>query len=299
MIFPYLSVYILVFSFISFILFILSPCPHGKWALDLTLMIDPDIAWMMMQIPTLIVIFGYFDFDNNKWVSDLPSTNKGSIALIFFTIHFIWRGILSVIWIKKIHQDLPETRGSKKTSFIVVLVSWFYYPVVGMLIRYMCVNIDDTISAHDLIFLVGCFVFLGLNGYVDIVLNKNRCISPDVKTYPSIGIYLTKDGLKKHFKMLIHLGIDCPNYFFEMLEWGFFALFTMRFESLWWFLSTLLILLPRALWSSHWYCEEVEIHQELLEQPVEKVEIVKPVKVVKPIKMKNIHKSVKLNGLVF
>lgn len=308
MIFPYLSLYVLVFSFISFILFILAPCPHGKFSWKLPLMIDSDIAWSLMNVPALIIIFGYLDFDNNKWISTLPETNKGLFAMVFFIIHFLWRGIISVLWIRHIHKELPETRGSKKTSFIVVLVSWFYYPVIGMLIRHMCVKISDTLTAHDFIFLVGAFVFLILNGYVDIILNKNRCISPDVKTYPSIGIYLTKDGLQKHFKMLLHLGIDCPNYFFEILEWGFFALFTMRFESLWWFVATIMILMPRALWTSHWYSEQCEdemsVAEEVAVKPVEPSAspVVQPNTLkktqIKSVK-KNQTKKQRRNGLVF
>lgn len=301
MIFPYLSLYLLVFSFICFILFIIVPFPHGKFSWKLPLMIDSDIAWAIMQGSALIVIFGYLDVDNNRWISTLPKSNKGLIALVFFIIHVIWRSIISVLWIRNIHKELEETRGNKKTSFILVLGSLFYYPIVGMLIRYMCVHIDESISAHDIIFLLGTCVFLGLNAYVDITLNKSRCISPDVKTHASIGIYLTKDGLKKHFKVLVHLGIDCPNYFFEILEWGFFALFTLRFESLWWFVSTLMILLPRALWTSHWYSEEEEPEIEPLPPKPVKVQQVKKMKQVKKYKevKKTQYKPMKVNGLVF
>ncbi|MAJ82594.1 MAG: hypothetical protein CMF41_06730 [Legionellales bacterium] len=309
MIFPYLSLYVLVFSFISFVLFILFPVPHGKFSWKLPLMIDSDIAWALINGPALIIIFGYFDNENGTWVSKLPSSAKGSLAMVFFIIHFIWRSIISVLWIRHIHSELPETRGCKKTSFLIVLVSWFYYPVIGMLIRHMAVNMTGELSAHDIIFLLGALIFLFLNAYVDIILNYSRTTSPDVKTHPTIGIYLTKIGLKKHFKILVHLGIECPNYFFEILEWGFFALFTLRFESLWWFVSTILILLPRALWTSHWYSEcmddiEESLQNDLNEEKVDKQpvnEAVKPSRVApkKIISAKKPLKKIKLNGFVF
>ncbi len=309
MIFPYLSLYLLVFSFICFILFIIVPFPHGKFSWKSPLMIDSDIAWALMQGSTLTVLFGYLDVDNNTWVFTLPKTNKGLVALVFFIIHVIWRSFISVLWIRKIHKELQETRGNKKTSFLLVLASWLYYPVVGMLIRYMCVHITENISAHDIIFLLGAFVFLGLNAYTDITLNKSRCISPDVKTHASIGTYLTKDGIRKHFKVLVHLGIDCPNYFFEILEWGFYALLTRKFESLWWFLSSLMILLPRALWTSQWLSQddpeelEVTIHErqpprQAPRQPPSQPPSQAPRQA--PRQVQKIHtKTKKMNGLVF
>ena len=253
MIFPYLSLYLVLFSFICFILFILCPYPHGKFSYALPLSISSDVAWAMINIPTLICIFGYWDIENAKWVSDVPNT-KGWICLSFFILHFVWRGIVSILWINLIHSE-NSFRGSKQTSFLLVLASWFYYPFVGMLIRYMCVHIENSISIHDILFLVCCFLFLGLNAYVDILFNYSRKTSLKTQNHEQLGIYLTKEGIADHFKVLVHLNIESPNYFFEMIEWGFFVLLTLRFEALWWFIATLLMLLPRALWTSHWYSE--------------------------------------------
>ena len=253
MIFPYLSLYILIFSFICFVLFILCPYPHGKFYYQLPLDISSDVAWAMMNIPALICIFGYWDMENQRWVSDIPNT-KGWICLIFFILHFIWRGIISVLWINMIHSE-NNHRGNKKTSFLLVLASWFYYPFVGMLVRYMCVQIQDSMSIHDVLFLVCCVVFLALNAYVDILFNYSRQTSTKTQRHETLGVYLTKEGIEEHFKVLVHLNIETPNYFFEIIEWGFFVLLTLRFEALWWFMATLLMLLPRAIWTSHWYSE--------------------------------------------
>lgn len=253
MIFPYLSLYILLFSFICFILFTLCPYPHGKFSYDLPLAISSDVAWAMINVPALICIFGYWDMDNNRWVSDVPNT-KGWLCLSFFIVHFVWRGIVSILWINMIHCE-DNCRGTKKTSFLLVLSSWFYYPFVGMLIRYMCVHIEDSITIHDILFFICGLVFLGLNGYVDILFNYARKKSIHTQDYDSNGIYLTKEGVNEYFKILFHLNIETPNYFFEIIEWGFFVFLTLRFESLCWFIATLLMLLPRALWTSHWYSE--------------------------------------------
>lgn len=253
MIFPYLSLYILIFSFICFVLFILCPCPHGKFTYDLPLSISSDIAWTLMNLPALICIFGYWDMDNNTWVTDLPNV-KGWFCLIFFIVHFCWRSIVSVLWINLLNAE-ENHRGKKQTSFFIVLASWFYYPFVGMLIRYMSVHIEDTISVHDMLFYACCFIFLGLNGYVDILFNYMRKTSSKKISDESLGVYVTREGVRENFRVLFHLNIETPNYFFEILEWGFFVLFTLRFEALWWFVATMLILLPRALWTSHWYSE--------------------------------------------
>ncbi len=253
MIFPYLSLYILIFSFICFILFIVVPCPYGKFSYDAPLPISPDFAWSLMNLSTLICIFGYWDIENGKWNSQVPNM-KGWICLSFFIIHFIWRGLISVLWINLIHSE-ENYRGTKKTSFLLVLVAWLYYPVVGMLIRHMCVSIDEKIDVNDFLFLICCIIFLFLNAYVDIYLNYKRKISQYTTTANDTGTYLTKQGMREHFTILFNLGIENPNYFFEIIEWGFFTLLTMRFESLWWFVATLFILLPRSLWSSHWLTE--------------------------------------------
>ena len=249
MIFPYLSLYILIFSFICFILFIIFPCPHGKFSYKLPLPISPDLAWSMINLPALICIFGYWDIDNNRWITDVPNT-KGWICLTFFIVHFVWRGLISVLWINMIHSD-ENYRGSKKTSFLIVLASWLYYPFVGMLIRYMCNNIKDEINVNDMLFLIGCIVFLCLNAYVDISLNFKRKTSRYTHTN-SNGTYLTKQGMQEYFRILFDLGVESPNYLFEIIEWGFFAALAFRFEALWWLIATILILLPRALWTSHW-----------------------------------------------
>lgn len=252
MIFPYLSLYILIFAFICFILFIICPYPHGKFSLDLPLSIPSDVAWAMINLPALICIFGYWDLDRKRWVSDVPSP-KGWVCLTFFIVHFIWRGLISVLLINTIHSE-NNCRGEKKTSFFLVLASWFYYPVVGMLVRYMCVNITDTMNVNDFLFLVCCVVFLFLNAYVDIMMNYYRKTSLHTCEDRN-GRYLTKGGMREYFTVLFNVGIESPNYFFEIIEWGFFAALAFRFEALWWFVATILILLPRSLWTSHWMSE--------------------------------------------
>ena len=67
------------------------------------------------------------------------------------------------------------------------------------------------------------------------------------------GAYVKKEEIGERFGLLYRLGIVTPNYLFEVIEWGLFSLFVMKWEAFWWFVATILFLLPRSIWTSHWF----------------------------------------------
>ena len=119
-------------------------------------------------------------------------------------------------------------------------------------IIFLCIHIPD-VSNFGLVvfvFILVHFVFraLILNVYYDIWVNWMRCHG-DAKVK---DMYVTYKGLENEFQLLFWLNITSPNYFFEIIEWGFIVLLTWHTESLCYFIATWLILWVRALSINRW-----------------------------------------------
>lgn len=292
MIFPYLSEYIIIFGVLSFILFLVHPVPYGKHYKKLPLEIDSNVANALIYLPALICIAGYYDLDESKWVSDMHSKPKGQLALIVFILYIIWRALISKLTTYNIVKD-ENVSGVKKTSFLIVLYFWFYYPVLGMLVRYMCLHMDEDFEARDVIFMIASLIFFVANALVDVYYNKwrleinNKVCNEDGD---ELGVYLLLEDIKEKFRILVKLKIDCPNYFFELLAWVFFTLYCMNYSSLWILTTTILIITPRALWTSEWISKQSNGSLCSLNTNKQRTRV--PVEVYKPQRIAN-------NGLVF
>lgn len=256
-IFPYVSSYIILYAIVAFIVLIIVPAPYGKFARQsMPLQINPRVAWFLNEVSALVFLaIGWLE--NGTWRHDMPQTNKGWVCFLFLIVHFVWRSTLSQLVIEWLIQP---PNGTKQTSILLPLLSVIYLSLVGMNFRRMCSLIDDEFQDFDLIFVCGAsFCFLA-NAFVDIQYNRwRKSEGSDKSEY--LGRYLTREELAERFGLLNKLGFECPNYLFEMLEWGFFALLAFRWEAFWWFVGTVLFLLPRSIWTSHWYMlgKEVQV----------------------------------------
>lgn len=246
-IFPYFSSWILGVAGIYGLVLLLIPAPYGKFAKDyMPFPLNPRAAWAFEHSAYLILLFGYFKDD--QWVHTLPTSNKGWICFVFLIVHFLWRALLSQFVIEYI---IKPPNGRKNTSAIIVLMGWIYNPFVGMNFRHMVVEIDSDMKSQDYAFLVLAAVcFLG-NVFCDVMLNVWR--KGKAPLTPWLGSYLSRNDLSERFSLLIHMGMDCPNYMFEGLEWGFFTLLAFRWEAFWYFIGTVIYLTTRSIWTSHWY----------------------------------------------
>lgn len=271
--FPYWTSYILIYFVSAFLVLILIPAPYGKFArASLPLQINSRVAWAINEIGGLFVLFGYFE--DGKWITQLPSTDKGWVCYSFVVVHFLWRAIISQI----VLESIDPPRGTKETSIIIPLLGLLVLPAVGMNFRHMSVQITDTYEFKDTIFIMGALLCLAGNAFVDVMFNIWRKEKKPMSEY--YGSYLTIDEISERFGLLGRLGIDCPNYFFEILEWGFFSLFAFRWEAFWWFVCVLLYLLPRSIWTSHWHSIPVEKERKDGSREVET--LLKPQNVVPP-----------------
>ena len=248
-IFPYLSSYIMVYAVVAFLVLIVVPAPYGKFSKDyLPLQVNPRLAWFINEAGGLLfLLVGWFE--DGTWKHDFPQTGKGWVCFMFLLVHFLWRSTLSQLAIEYI---IKPPNGTKKTSILLSLFGLLYTAFVGMNLRRMCAQITEEYAEEDSVFLVGASVCLLANAFMDMQFNIwRKTEGSDVSEY--FGRYLTKEEIGERFGLLGKLGFECPNYLFEMLEWGLFTLLAFKWEAFWWFVSTILFLLPRSIWTSHWY----------------------------------------------
>ena len=175
------------------------------------------------------------------------------ISFTFLLCHFICRLIVSLAVIE-FFIDPPN--GTKETSLLLVFIWMCYTPIVGMNFRYMVAHMEDSHEFADNVLIVAAIVCAVANAFVDVAMNVWRKDAPLINEY--FGNYLSKDDIGERFGLLHRLGIESPNYFFEILEWMFFALYAFRWEAFWWFVASTLIILPRNIWTAHWQSIPVE-----------------------------------------
>lgn len=253
--FPYISSYILVFSFVVCIFSSFAPLPFGKFAnSSLPLQLNARIVKALFSFGIFSILFGWIE--NNKWHADLPQDTKGWIVFIYVLIHFLWRSVASHIVFHHLTSSSDENIvGRKQASFLLVLVGLSYYIPVGFFFRRLSVHIkDDGLQEYEYLFFIAAIVCLSLNAYSDIVYNSNRDTRRKISEY--YGRYATLDELRESFDSIINIGLP-PNYFFEIGEWFFFTLFVGRWETFWWFISCLFFLIPRSMWQMRWYYTSV------------------------------------------
>lgn len=244
--FPYLSAWILLYAIVAFLILIIVPAPYGKFSKEfLPLQIDPRLAWGLQHGLVLVgLVLGWWESD--KLNTTTPQTNKGWTALTFLWVHFAWRGIISQVVLTK--------HGSKQTSILLPLFGIAYFIPAGMNFRHMCAEITEVYEFKDTIFLVGASVCLIANAFVEIMYNQWRLNTENCYQLNEYqGAYVKKEEIGERFGLLYRLGIVTPNYLFEVIEWGLFSLFVMKWEAFWWFVATILFLLPRSIWTSHWF----------------------------------------------
>lgn len=172
-------------------------------------------------------------------------SNFGRIAFIFLLVHFVLRAIVVPVVTGFIyHTD------EKESSILLLALFMVYNGLVGYTLGFMCTNLNGSFFLWpDFPLLVGASCALLLNVYYDIQVNWMRCHDEKVEINDTYVVYTS---LKKEFPLLFWLDITSPNYFFEVIEWGFFVIFTWHTESLCYFIATWLILWVRALSINQW-----------------------------------------------
>jgi len=168
--------------------------------------------------------------------------NFGTVVFVFLCTHFFMRSMLVPGIIGYIYTSDP-----KKVSAMLLLLVMVYNAFVGYTLGHMCTTLKGTFGASwmDIPLLTGATACLVLNIYYDIRVNILRVHGEDDV---SKDLYVSRKTLEKEFTLLFALEITSPNYFFEILEWGFIFLLTWHTESFAYFVASVLILWTRGLY---------------------------------------------------
>ena len=171
-------------------------------------------------------------------------SNFGLVVFVFILVHFVFRALIVPVVTGFIyHTD------EKECSVLVLIPFMAYNGLAGYTLGYMCTSLNGLFFMWpDLPLLIGASCAFVLNVYYDIWVNWLRCHG-DAKVK---DMYVTYGSLENEFQLLFWLNITSPNYFFEIIEWGFIALLTWHTESLCYFIATWLILWVRALSINRW-----------------------------------------------
>lgn len=226
---------------VAFLVFLSSwyfPLPYGRFSKDYAFAdkIVPNrwfIAFASLPALVLLIIV----------VIITPiQENFGTVVFVFLCTHFFMRSMLVPGII-----GFTYTSDPKKVSAMLLLLVMVYNAFVGYTLGHMCTTLKGTFGASwtDIPLLTGALACLVLNIYYDIRVNYLRCHGEDDV---SEDLYVSRKTLEKEFTLLFALEVTSPNYFFEILEWGFIFLLTWHTESFAYFVASVLILWTRGLY---------------------------------------------------
>jgi hypothetical protein len=236
-----------------------TPIPYGRFSASEGVLNQfigiPNIPnrWFigLANIPTIIFL-----------IIHLPDvSNFGLVVFVFLLVHFVFRAILVPVITGFIyHAD------EKECSVLILIMFMAYNGLAGYTLGYMCTNLNGSFFMWlDLPLLIGASCALLMNVYYDIRVNWMRCHDGNAKIQ---SLYVTYKSLETEFPLLFWLNITSPNYFFEVIEWGFVVILTWHTESLCYFVATWLILWVRALSINRWLeIKQVEHDKKSLSAP--------------------------------
>lgn len=189
------------------------------------------LGWLIMETPA---VFGMFAvLANGKHASQAP-------AWIFFTIwlvHYGYRTLVYPFRIAHVPRGMP---------LAIALTGCVFQSLNAYLNGRWISHLHDYDMSwfSDIRFIVGLLLFLvslAGNLWSDEILLRLKRAAPDRYQIPRGGPYRW---------------ISSPNYLFEIMEWGGWALLTWSFAGAAFWLYTFANLAPRALAHHRWYHEK-------------------------------------------
>ena len=228
----------IILAVVVFFILLKITAPYGrhsseKWGP----LISNKWAWMIMELPVLIVLF----------VMILPDVILFSfpylIIIGLFTLHYINR---IFIFPFRIH-----TKG-KKMPVVIMLSAIFFNIINGFSFGYYFIHFADYTNdwLGDPRFILGIILFftgLYINWKADSILINLRKPGETNYRIPN-GWLFTK--------------ISCSNLFGELIEWLGFAILCWNLPALTFLIWTAANLIPRALSHHKWYKEKFTDYPE-------------------------------------
>ena len=218
----------LILGIIAFIALFWVNAPYGKFSSNnIKFALPYKLGWIIQEIISPLS-FSYFFFING--------TNKSIITWFFFTTwitHYIYRSIIFPLRMKN---------NTSEISLSVLSSAIFFNAINGFINGYYLGNLAtySNIYIYKLNFIFGLFILI-----IGVIINiKSDNILITIKN-KDCGYKIPKGFLYKY--------ISCPNYFGEIIEWFGFALMTLSFPALIFFIWTISNLVPRAIATHRWY----------------------------------------------
>ncbi len=225
-----LLIFIFAVSILVFLALIFISAPYGRftrkgWGLR----INPMLAWFIMELPAVIVIFLCYVIGNRQ------GNFVANIFLIIWMLHYVQRTFI-----------YPFFQRNTKNTFPVLLIvfSILFNGLNGYLNgRYLFYfSAPYSLSwLHDPRFIIGTVMFL--TGYI-INLNSDHILrnlrDPGEEDYK-----IPFGGFFRY--------ISSPNYFGEMIEWIGWAILTWSLAGAAFAVFTIANLAPRAISNHKWY----------------------------------------------
>ena len=260
-VFPSYTAYLLVYTVLINLVFLLRPSPYGKFSIDsnkglFSVTISNESFKQMITIGFFVFWIGWLDADL-KLHQTLPMSSRGWVLLVWLNIYFFWRTILcpmasySGVELEKI--------GRKRVPVWLIIVYLLFYVPAGMYLREMVAQSERDLHFYEYVLLLFAVVALALNGYADVQINRNRGRG---KEYKYIGYYLSEkqifESLEASFVLYDYMLLP-PNYAFEVLHWFIFMFVAWCWHGVWWFAFMFVFLIVRGFHQKSWYRMESEI----------------------------------------
>ncbi len=209
--------------------------PYGRHSrLDWGPMIPNRVAWIVMELPSLIMFITFFLLGPNR--INIPLL----VFFLLYTIHYTHRAIVF---------PLRTHTSTKLMPLLIACLAIFFNLINGFLNGFFFGSITEGYSLeylYDIRFILGGIMFV-----IGMAINfKSDNILLALRNSGKKGYSIPTGGLFKY--------VSCPNFFGEILEWAGFAIMTWSPAALAFFAWTLVNLLPRALDHHKWYIANFE-----------------------------------------
>ncbi len=192
--------------------------------------INKKAAWIIMEIPVLIVVIYFYCVGNNP-------INLSVVMIGFFCLHYFNRALIYPYRIKADGKTMPV---------MMILFSMIFYIVNG----YMIGQYFGSFKSYNLSwlsdprFIIGAILFLG--GFILNITSDNILLN--LRKPGESGYKIPQSGMFKY--------VSCPHYLGEIIEWIGFAIMTWSLAGLAYAIIVVVPLFGQAINAHQWYLDK-------------------------------------------
>jgi protein-S-isoprenylcysteine O-methyltransferase Ste14 len=192
--------------------------------------INKKAAWIIMEIPVLIVVLTFYFLGSNP-------INASIVMIAAFCMHYTNRALIYPYRIKADGKTMPV---------MMMLFSMIFYIVNGYIIgHYFGALKTYTIEwLYDPRFIIGLIMFLG--GFILNITSDNILLN--LRKPGETGYKIPQGGMFKY--------VSCPHYLGEMIEWAGFAIMTWSLPGLAYAIIVVVPLFGQARNAHQWYLDK-------------------------------------------